>query len=94
MTGLGDRAMKLAARRPGLVALVVGALSATGFKPLGLWPLTLLCLAAFIHLLWLAPDRRGAAKVGYLFGFGQFTIGLNWIAHAFTFQDSMPHWLG
>ncbi len=81
-------------RRPGLTALVCGAVSATGFAPLHLWPLTLLALALLIHLLWLAPDRKAAAKIGYLFGLGQFVIGLNWIAHAFTFQDSMPHWFG
>jgi apolipoprotein N-acyltransferase len=81
-------------RRPGLVALLAGALSATGFAPLHLWPLTLALLALFLHLLWLAPDRKGAFKIGYAFGLGQFSIGLNWIAHAFTFQDTMPHALG
>lgn len=81
-------------RRPGLTALLAGALSATGFAPLHLWPLTLALLALFLHLLWLAPDRKGAFKIGYAFGLGQFSIGLNWIAHAFTFQDSMPHALG
>jgi apolipoprotein N-acyltransferase len=94
MSTLKARALALAAKRPGLVALGAGAISATGFKPLGLWPVMLLCLALFIHLLWQATDRRAAFKIGYLFGFGQFTVGLNWIAHAFTFQDSMPHWLG
>lgn len=94
MSMLKARALALAAKRPGLVALGAGAISATGFKPLGLWPVMLLCLALFIHLLWQATDRRAAFKIGYLFGFGQFTVGLNWIAHAFTFQDSMPHWLG
>ncbi len=81
-------------QRPGLAALLIGAISATGFEPLHLWPLALGCLALFLHILWLAPDRRGAAKVGYAFGLGQFSVGLNWIAHAFTFQDTMPHWLG
>jgi len=81
-------------KRPIMAALLAGALSATGFAPLGLWPVTLLMLALLMHLLWLAPDRRRAGKIGYAFGLGQFTIGLNWIAHAFTFQDSMPHWLG
>ena len=28
------------------------------------------------------------------FGVGQFCIGLNWIATAFTFQAAMPAWLG
>ncbi|HEY1125920.1 MAG TPA: apolipoprotein N-acyltransferase [Sphingobium sp.] len=94
MSALGDRAAALMAKRPGVTVLVAGAVSATGFKPLGLWPVMLACLALFIHLLWQASDRRAAFKIGYLFGLGQFTIGLNWIAHAFTFQDSMPHWLG
>jgi len=94
MSPLRDRAEAFMARRPGLVALGIGAISATGFKPLGLWPVTLLCLAVLIHMIWQAPDRRAAAKVGYLFGLGQFTLSLNWIAHAFTFQNDMPHWLG
>jgi len=94
MTGLSARAAMLAARRPRLLALLAGALSATGFAPLGLWPVTLACLALFIHLLWQARSYTAAAAIGYLFGLGQFTIGLNWIAHAFTFQQSMPQALG
>jgi len=86
--------MRAMMRRPGLTALASGAVSATGFAPLGLWPLALLALALFIQLLWGAADRRAAAKIGYAFGLGQFVIGLNWIAHAFTFQDAMPHWFG
>lgn len=89
-----QRAAALAAQRPGLVALGAGALSATGFAPWSLWPLALALLALLIHLLWQARNWREAARIGYAFGLGQFTIGLNWIAHAFTFQDSMPHWLG
>ncbi len=86
-----DRQMR---QRPGLAALLAGIVSATGFAPLHLWPLTLAALALLIHLLWHAADRRSAFKIGYAFGFGQFVVGLNWIAHAFTFQDTMPHWLG
>ncbi len=94
MTGWRARATAFAVRRPGLLALLAGALSATGFAPLGLWPVTLACLALFIHLIWIARSRKSAATIGYLFGLGQFTLGLNWIAHAFTFQDSMPPALG
>ena len=82
------------AKRSGVTALLMGALSATGFAPLGLWPITLAMLALLMQLIWQAPDRKAAGKIGYAFGLGHFTIGLNWIAHAFTFQDSMPHWLG
>jgi apolipoprotein N-acyltransferase len=84
----------LPAKRPGLGAFAAGGLSAIGFAPLGLWPVMLAMLAVFIHLLWRAPDRKGAFKIGYAFGLGQFAVGLNWIAHAFTYQDSMPPWLG
>jgi apolipoprotein N-acyltransferase len=31
---------------------------------------------------------------GWAFGVGQFVVGLNWIATAFTFQAAMPAWLG
>lgn len=91
-----DRAAAQAwlAKRPGLVALGAGVLSATGFEPLHLWPVMLAMLALLMQLLWRARDRRDAARIGYAFGLGQFTVGLNWIAHAFTFQDAMPHWLG
>lgn len=81
-------------RRPRLAALLAGLASATGFAPLSLWPVTLLALALLIHLVETAPDRRAAFTYGWLFGVGQFTLALHWIAHAFTFQDSMPHWLG
>ena len=82
------------ARHPKIAALLAGFLSATGFAPLNLWPVALLCLAALIILVLQAPDRRAAFLRGWLFGVGHFTLGLNWIAHAFTFQDSMPHWFG
>lgn len=81
-------------RYPKLLALAAGALSATGFAPLQLWPVTLACLALLIHLLLTTPGVRGAFARAWLFGLGQFTLGLNWIAHAFTYQDTMPHWFG
>jgi apolipoprotein N-acyltransferase len=81
-------------RRPLALAAIVGALAAAGFAPLGLWPLTLLCLAGLIELIDRAPSRQAAMLRGWWFGVGYFTIGLNWIAHAFTFQDRMPHGLG
>ena len=77
-----------------LASFLLGLASACGFEPLGLWPLTLL---AFVGLLWLveqAPSLRSALARGWWFGVGQFVLGLNWIATAFTFQAKMPHWLG
>jgi apolipoprotein N-acyltransferase len=77
-----------------LLSFLAGLVGACGFEPLGLWPLT---LAAFALLLWLiqqAPSLRGALARGYWFGVGNFTLGLNWIATAFTYQAAMPAWLG
>lgn len=86
--------MRAILARPHLAALAAGFLSATGFAPLSLWPLTLACLTLLLCLVDRAPDRRAAFARGWLFGVGHFTLGLNWIAHAFTFQDAMPHWFG
>ena len=84
----------LLARHPRLAALLAGFLSATGFEPLKLWPVTIGCFALLILLIERAPDRCAAFLRGWLFGVGHFTLGLNWIAHAFTYQDAMPHWFG
>ena len=81
-------------RFPRLLALLAGGLSATGFAPLGLWPVTLAAYALLIHLVATAPHKRSAFARGWCFAVGQFTVGLNWIAIAFTYQDAMPSWLG
>lgn len=83
-----------ALRRPGLTALLIGAASATGFAPLGLWPITLIALALLLWLLEHSNTHRAAFALGWLFGLGHFTVGLNWIATAFTFQAKMPAWIG
>ena len=86
--------IQLPARFPKLTALLAGFIGATGFEPLKLWPVTLACFALLLWLIETAPHRRAAFTRGWLFGLGHFTLGLNWIAHAFTFQDAMPHWFG
>jgi len=79
---------------PRLIAFVAGALAATGFAPLNLWPMTLVGLALLLGLIRRAPHWRAAAARGWWWGWGHFIINCNWIAHAFTFQEAMPHWLG
>lgn len=76
------------------LALAAGALAATGFQPLALWPVTLAAIALLIHLVATSPDWKRALLLGWLFGVGHFTIGNNWIATAFTYQAEMPAWLG
>jgi apolipoprotein N-acyltransferase len=79
---------------PRWVAVGAGALSAYGFEPWGLWPLTLICFALIIQLISQAPSTKRAFMLGWLFGVGHFTFGNQWIAVAFTFQAAMPIWLG
>jgi len=76
------------------LSLLAGAVSALGFAPLGLWPLTILAFAALLWLIEGAPRLRSALARGWWFGVGQFALGLNWIATAFTYQAAMPAWLG
>ena len=81
-------------RFPKMLALGAGGLSAIGFAPIGWWPVTLICFALLMHLVREASSWKAGAARGYWFGVGHFTVGLNWIAGAFQFQDAMPHWLG
>lgn len=85
---------RLAASRPALLSLAIGAVSATGFAPLDLWPVTLLCFALWMWLIHESPGLKPALLRGWLFGVGQFAIGNNWLQHPFVYQDAMPHWLG
>src|SRR5687767_9437112 len=77
-----------------LTAPALGALSAFAFQPTGWWPLMALAFAALCELLLRAGSLRRALLIGWLFGLGQFVVGLNWIATAFTYQAAMPAWLG
>ncbi|WP_309601667.1 apolipoprotein N-acyltransferase [Sphingomonas sp.] len=77
-----------------LFALALGLCSAFAFQPFGWWPLMPLAIAGLFELIARAPTQRRAIGLGWWFAVGQFCIGLNWIATAFTFQAAMPAWLG
>ncbi|HVQ08124.1 MAG TPA: apolipoprotein N-acyltransferase [Allosphingosinicella sp.] len=76
------------------LSFLAGLVSALGFAPLGMWLATLAAFAALILLIETAPTLRSALARGWWFGLGQFVLGLNWIATAFTYQAAMPAWLG
>ena len=80
--------------KPFLIALAAGAASAFAFEPAGLWPLLLLGFAVLCELLCRTKQLSRALLIGWAFGLGQFVVGLNWIATAFTYQAAMPAWLG
>src|SRR6478735_5291501 len=93
MTRAAD-AIEHALSRPRLLAPALGLLAATGFQPLGLWPLAFVAIGLFLILLERAPGWRRAAWLGWLFGVAHFTFANAWIATAFTYQAQMPPALG
>ncbi|MFN4358180.1 apolipoprotein N-acyltransferase [Sphingopyxis alaskensis] len=94
MTATRSRIAALADRWPKSLALLLGAVSATGFAPLHLWPLTLLALGGWMAIVARSPRGWRAFGTGWAFGVGHFVVALNWIATAFTYQAAMPTWLG
>ncbi|WP_114226712.1 MULTISPECIES: apolipoprotein N-acyltransferase [Sphingomonas] len=77
-----------------LAALLLGLGSAFAFQPVGWWPLMPLAFAGLCEVLRRTGGLWRVLLTGWLFGVGQFVIGLNWIATAFTFQAAMPAWYG
>jgi apolipoprotein N-acyltransferase len=77
-----------------LYALVIGAGSAFAFEPVGWWPLLPIAFALLCELLDRTKSLGRSLLIGWAFGVGQFVVGLNWIATAFTYQAAMPPWLG
>src|SRR3954463_8711371 len=77
-----------------LYAFLAGAASAFAFEPAGLWPLLPVAFAILCEFLDRSKSMWRALLIGWAFGLGQFVVGLNWIATAFTYQAAMPAWLG
>ncbi len=94
MRAIFDRWIGIARAHPNWTTLLLGALAALGFPPLGWWPVTLAVVSAFVVLLSYADNWRRAALLGWLFGWSHLTLANNWIATAFTYQAEMPQFLG
>ncbi|MEN8760910.1 MAG: apolipoprotein N-acyltransferase, partial [Thiogranum sp.] len=62
----------------GLIALLCGALVPLGFSPFSWYPLPVLALAVLAILLRSAKSRD-ALLWGWLFGIGQFGVGVSWV---------------
>src|SRR3954466_13141252 len=77
-----------------LYAFLTGAASAFAFEPAGLWPLLLVAFALLCEFIDRSKSLWRSLLIGWAFGLGQFVVGLNWIATAFTYQSNMPAWLG
>lgn len=77
-------------------AVFSGAASALAFAPFGLIPLLLISLVLLVWLIDGAQARKGrvwrSALVGWCYGFGQFLVGLYWVAYAFLVDPLQHAW--
>lgn len=74
----------------GAAAFAAGAASVLGYAPIG-WPaLTLAAFAVLLHLWGNAASTRAAAISGFLFGLGQFGVGVSWVYVSLTRFGGMP----
>src|SRR5436190_22868383 len=78
------------------VAFATGAFPALGFVPFALFPALLLGFAVLILLLdgthFQPRAIVRAALVGFVFGFGQFLVGMYWVGYAFFVDPSEHLW--
>ena len=77
-----------------LYAFMIGGASAFAFAPVDWWPLLPIAFAILCELISRSKSIWLSLLIGWAFGVGQFVVGLNWIATAFTYQAAMPAWLG
>ncbi len=78
--------------RLGLCA-VLGAVAGLGQAPFGLWPLTLLALAAFFGICTFRWTAWQAAWLGLAAGTGYFLVVLNWIVEPFLVDAARHGWM-
>ena len=69
---------------PNAAGLVLGAVTPLAFAPLYLLPAFLLGFGGLFLLLERTRSVRGAFLLGWLFGLGNFAVGLGWITEAFA----------
>ena len=72
------------------LAFGLGAVMATGQAPLGFWWLTVLGLAALMHLVARAP---GAGWLAWFGGAGYFALALSWIIEPFLIDVARYGWM-
>lgn len=73
--------------------LLIGAAAALGQAPWGLWPVTVLALAALIWRVATAPSSRAAAWRALAIGAGHFALALAWITQPFLVEADRYGWM-
>ena len=78
---------------PSWTALLGGALFPFALAPYFLWPLGLVSLGALFFALQCSDTSKIAFKRAWLFGFGQFGLGVSWIYVSMHDHGGTPAWL-
>lgn len=80
-------------RRASLLAVVLGVASALALPPFHVLPLLPVAICGLLALLGAQRGWRGAARVGFCFGFGHHLLGLYWITDAIMLDAAQFWWL-
>mgnify|MGYP005695401499 FL=1 len=76
----------------GLFDFFLGALVPLAMPPLGAWPILFFIFPALLMRLQRIQRWQNVALTAWLFGFGQFFIGLYWIGFAFLVEPDLFLW--
>ena len=93
LPSLTDRLGALRGWRADLAAFLGGVASALALPPLFVLPGLLIGIPALLCLIRGARTARVAARRGWWFGFGLYTIGLYWITEAILIEAARFWWL-
>lgn len=76
----------------GLFDFFLGALVPLAMPPFGAWPILFFIFPALLMRLQRIQRWQNVALTAWLFGFGQFFIGLYWIGFAFLVEPDLFLW--
>lgn len=93
LLGLGLRVTGWPLRWQLLCVAGLGALAALGQAPVGVWPATILSLAAFFTIVMATGAGRRAFWLGVHFGVGYFGTALSWIIAPFMVDAAATGWM-
>lgn len=85
--------MTLGSKLTSFFALAAGAIFPLALAPFFFWPLGLVSLAGLFWLLTQADSTKAAFRLSWLFGFGQFAVGVSWVYVSIHEYGGTPVWL-